>query len=894
MANNPLDTNEFSFWLRFNSLSQTNWYQISEPIGFDGAKFVIEQESQRFARSVKYGAIDKLKFLNEKGEKTSTTQVVNPQGDISDYLDYGFEWLSHTYSIYGFESDVDLLIRIDNIDFQIYGLNFKDKDITDKYTYFQCNLIDNSKVADYKRRMNDTLNAFSDKGVFQQTVVPIQSFNYLKRAVPQSQTSNLTTNSDFVLNTVLYGLDAYVYNPCIQINTYGVLNTLTSFEASTYDSDTSNVPLAKQLIQERTIVKAKKRITNLKIDILDLNYSAFINTGFYANHRLRIAYGNEPIDDWTTIDLFTSSNTSFVLTNQNYSVTIPYLEIGQKVWLYFSSTSPVGLPSPTPITNLSIIISNTLKINLYANSLSLDTVVKAVRYVDLIKQGNKMVHNLPFNAPKFDVNGQFYDQAVFNKRMVAQNTDFLYFKNKDIYESTDEVCADVEISENEMYIGQYEDYYTNDEIGIFSIIPDESTNIDTNDRFACNKYIYNYNNFANDRTLINTSQSFQTESEWKLQNTKVENSKEIKNDLIRDSLAIQDIIDLEVTKPTTSTDEDFKLCIEDIIQLAPNSFGQISAILLMRVVNGRLEILNRDSEGDSGDTVINWLFLGLAVGSTVQVLNGTSAGMYTVYSITSSVLVLTPTSITLIPFSGDWFISMKYYYQNIAWQTRTNQGFSLIDGVSSQFGNLRYTIKRNILNYWLKYLSTMLMYSKKDIINSFFKSNGALKTQLTTETVPVIENATILYSDLPTPILTGNIINLTVYADYNDVLNYMNLYKTKKGFVRCLDLLGNVIKGYVQKSEFLLSENKFTLTLEEKFELQTLTLIYSNGILTVNDVTYNLSGISNWWKTQNDYIQFFDNKNKPICNLYRYNFINLNGVTYSSINDLVIALNSLP
>jgi len=243
-------------------------------------------------------------------------------------------------------------------------------------------------------------------------------------------------------------------------------------------------------------------------------------------------------------------------------------------------------------------------------------------------------------------------------------------------------------------------------------------------------------------------------------------------------------------------------------------------------------------------------------------------------------------------YQGDGYIRFKYYYQNVQWQTRTNQGFALIDGVGSSFANLRYTIKRNLF-YWYPYLATMVMYCKKDIINSFFKSNGTLKTQLTTESVPVIENATILYTDLPTPILTGNIINLTVVADYNDILTYMDLYKTKKGFVRCLDLVGNVIKGYVQKSEFTLSSNQLTLTLEEKYEAQILTVTYASGVLTVNDTTYNLNGVSNWWKTQNDYLQFFDNKNKAICNLYRFNFISLNGVTYNSINDLVTALNSL-
>jgi hypothetical protein len=900
MANNPLQANEISFWLRFNSLNNPNFYRISEPIGFDGAKFVLEQESKRFARSVKYGALDKLKFIKEKGEAITSPQVINPQGDTSMFLDYGLEWLLYIYSEYGFEMDVDFLIKVNGVDFKIYGLNVADKDVTDGYTYFQCSLIDNSKVMDYKRRMDDKLNAFGTKGIFEQVVTPITAVNYLRRAIPQVETSDFSTNGDFVLNDVLYGLDAYVYNPAIQLNTYGVSNTLTSFEVSTYDPDTSNTSLTVQLIQDRTIVKAKRRISNLKLEIKNLNFSAFINSGFFVNHRLRVAYGNTPLTDWNTIDLFSTSSTSYVLTNQSYTVNIPFLEIGQKVWLYFSSTSPNPLPSPTPITSMSVIIGGTLTVDITANSLALDTVLKAVRYVDLIKQGNKMVHNLPFNAPLFDTLGKFYDQFVFNKAMVTQRMDYLYFTLKDIFGSVEEVCADVELNENELFIGQYPDYYTNDEIGVYSVIPSETLNIDVNDRFATNKMLYNYSKFAQERSIVGSTQSVHTQSENKVQNTKVENSKEVKNDLIRDPFLIQDTVNLEITKPTTSTDSDNDLNIEDAVALAPNSFGEFGAILLMRIVNGRLEILNRDSNGDVSDTVINWNVLGFGVGSTIQITAGANQGFYSVFALTSTVLTLTYVS-GVLNFQGDGYIRFKYYYQNVQWQTRTNQGFALIDGVGSSFANLRYTIKRNLF-YWYPYLATMVMYCKKDIINSFFKSNGKLKTRLTTETVDVIEDAPILYADLPQPILTGKIYNLTVVSDYQDELNRLDLYlgnsgsrlpNPKKGFCRFLDLKGNVIKGYIQKSEYLLASNQLTVTIEEKYEAQILVVNYANGVLTVNDTTYQLSGNAQWFKFENDFVRFYDSQNREICKFYKYNFVSLNGVIYSSANDLATALNLL-
>jgi len=178
-----------------------------------------------------------------------------------------------------------------------------------------------------------------------------------------------------------------------------------------------------------------------------------------------------------------------------------------------------------------------------------------------------------------------------------------------------------------------------------------------------------------------------------------------------------------------------------------------------------------------------------------------------------------------------------------------------------------------------------------------------LQTQLTTETTPVIENGTILNADLPTPILTGEIINLTVRSDWNQEIEYLQKYELpnhnpsgnprRKGFVRCYDLEGNVIKGFVQNGGLTISTNAKELTLEEKYELEILTVNVVGSDLFVNDVKYNLSGNTEWFMTNNDFIKFFDDQNRPICNFYEYNFVVLNNVTYSSIDDLVTALNLL-
>ncbi len=238
---NILDANLVTFGLRFNSLGHTNWYYVCEPIGFDAAKLTTEQEPKRFARQVHYLELDKAKFVDAWGLNSGASQVINPQGDTSTYLDYGLEWLLPIHKEFGFEMDVDFGIFINGVLYQTYGLNADEKDITDGYTYFQCTLIDNGKVADYKRRYDDTLNAFADKGVFEQVVTPIQSFNYLKRATPEYQISKFSSNNSPVqaVATILRtagGTLGYINtgaNNANIVNEYGVEDTL-SFISNDY------------------------------------------------------------------------------------------------------------------------------------------------------------------------------------------------------------------------------------------------------------------------------------------------------------------------------------------------------------------------------------------------------------------------------------------------------------------------------------------------------------------------------------------------------------------------------------------------------------------------------------------------------------------------------------
>jgi len=884
---NPLDTNEFKHYLKFISLGREDLYQISEPIGFDGATFNVEQVSKKSARDVRYGALDKLEFIDAVTDRIETPQIINPQGDTSNYLDYGLQWLLSIYKDYGFEAKVEYILQKDGLTFSNGMLDFTDKDITDGYTYVSCKLIQNNNVQNVKRRFDDKFNAFSDKDVNENTITPITTFKYLRKATPIKQFSKFELPSAITSNA---GTLENV-NFAQQITESEIDNTLTFFDA--YKSTFS---LA---CRDFKIIKAKNNLSGIKIKLendIDINYKV---TGGTSSSRVAMELWYciyaEPFNfsDAEKVLVYTkdATGTSNYITSVANTIEfeIPSIPADYTLTLFWARSWGTEHLDEGNRTSFVFRKQNVI---IEATSTAIDQVINVVNWIDLIKQGSKFNQNIPINAPLFDVGGIHYKNVCFNKRMMTQRTDFLYTTPKEVFESVNEVNFEHEIKENEIFIGHsQDDFYTNDEIGVFDIIPSEDFVVYENDKAQINKFTYGYKNYEQDRTTIGTSESFNTEAEFRVLNDNVENVKEVKVNFTRDSKAIQKSLDLEISLPTTSTTDDDKIFIENSIELAPNTLGGFGRNLLMRENLGNLEILNRNSNGDTGDVAFIWTNLGLNVGQTFNITFGENIGSYQVVSLEPTIIKLQPIT-AVVDYSGDAFITFSFVYTGIAYTTRTNEGFTEISGIDTTFGNIAYSIKRNI-GYFKKYLAQCLLYSKKNITLGYFKNNGELSTRLITETENVVENAPILYADLPNPVISAKVYNFSVYAEFSDIYNLLELYKTKRGFLRCVDSNKRVIKGYIEKLEHTWSENRLELTLEEKFETEYLILTYTDGKLYVNDVPYNLSGVSDWWRMENDYLQLFDEKSKAISYKYKYNFVILNDSKFNTKLELTEALINL-
>jgi hypothetical protein len=884
---NPLDENQFKHYLKFISLGRTDLYEICEPVGFDAANFIKEQEDKRYARSIEYGSLDKLDFVDGFGVYISTPQIINQIGDISNYLDYGLQWLLYIYKQYGFQSKVEYILEKSGVQFSYGMLDFTEPNITDGYTYISCKLIQKNKVADLKRRIDDSFNAFGTKNAKQEDITPIPVENLLVKGLVIPKFSNWISPGEFTGNTTAYSVfgtqtENYRWNNCKDPVADGIDDTLTFLPGFIAPADYNNPD-----INSFKYIKAKRELFDVKIKISDFRWyqevAASQGGNGYCSNSFSIFWGlsfETRIGEIQIIDrLVNGTEYMDIIINETY--TIPYLPSGMYIFIVLNVVARQSSSFGGQINGRNV--QSRYNIDINVNEKSLDQVIKASRWIDLIKQSSLFSSGLPVVAPLFDVNGEHYNNMVFNRKMVSQDITNFYCTTKNAMESIQEVNCDYEPDDTNIYIGHQKDFYKNVEIASFNIIPSEDFTIQENERCSLNKLKFGYKTFEQDRTTKDTDLAIHTELELLIQNDNVEQKIERQIEFTRDPLSIQKIVDLENTAPTTSTEEDDKVYIANVSQLAPNSFNEFGIVLGARVFNNKLEILSRTLNDSSETPVINWLNFGLSVGIIVTV----NSINYTCTAITRTLLTLTPVGSTP-NYSGDTFFKIKYFFTNVNWTTRTAQDFAVGD-----FPNQYYSIKRNLINYYSELLSASLIYSKKDLIVSYFKSNGTYKSRLNSESQPVIENAIIPYASLKNPLTTAKMYNIKTIANFQDVLNYLEAYKINRGFVRTFDANGRVIKGFVKNLNHNWSENSLELMIEELYETEFLKITIDGNIVNVNDAPYDMQGVAEWFITKNDFIQLYDKKSNPLSNYYRYDFVLLNGVKYNSITELVTQLNTV-
>jgi len=863
--------------------------EILEPINFDSSSFIVEQDKKKYGRDVYKGNEEiSLYFGDEIGEPLEIERVLN-NGMILRHKNSGLELLLNANNNNGTEAIVfwKLQFGTESIMFELDFGSAK----TDNLTYIELKVIQNTEQAKIKRREKIKIDAFATKDLDDNVITPITTQKLFMKAKPIEQFSNFLTpeNQGGLVKFPAFASDYFVaFNFNNQVENYGVENTLSYisgfnqiFTSSDYDK-----------IDDFVYVKALNQLKG-SIEINDFEIKAnVVSTLTFQNCSVKAYYYIGAFFDYSEkIELFSDNIPDGTINfTKNFSTILNdvFIQNGYSFCFWFEFHAPIPLVSgETNVYNIDFIKGET---NFYLTSTAISSVINSVRYIDLIKQNYKTIGATPVIAPKFDVGGQFYDNFCFNGKLIRQLADPFYLELTDTLESLQEFNADSQINESNNFIGQYNDFYPNIDLGGFLINPDKEFSIEKNERYLINKFTFGYKKYQKDNTeKDNTLDAIHTDTEWYVPNNKSENEKKVDLPFSRDHF-LAEYLRRRVTNNTTADVDDDTIFIFDVIELAPNSREEFTAVLKFQKsdADNTFKLLANEN--------FSWDLLGFQLGNQIFV-----------NSIPYNAIEITPSLLTLSygggDASGEEVFTINYPLTGVQYTIRTNEGLTYSENLLNPnvYGNLRYSIKRNI-KYWNNYLATAGKFiPTKEISNSYFKANGNAITKFAGETENIKENESIIISEITdNKILSQNIINTTVTASFERVkellekLQTINTDNSIGGFIRVQDQNGRILKGYIKKLENTWKYEELTLELEEKNESDFLNIVFSGGIFTINEVGYSTKTFTeSRYNIFNEFIQFFDENNINLCNRTKYDKIRLNGIIYNSSDELAIAIDSL-
>lgn len=731
------------------------------------------------------------------------------------------------------------------------------------------------------------VDVFSDEDLDGEYIDPVETYSVLLKAKPIPQLSSWTSQ-DYSYNASFFGSQSAAQFPIFrQITSSKINDTLTSFY-DVYDNPNGAGDASTFFAEAREnlrFINADNDLSNIVVSIKDLTLSCSFSGIVPVTKRLSVIYGSGyNVGEFEFIDLFYSEDDNIFITDQDYEVEIPFLASGGYISVIFSVFDPYTLPTTTPSSSGGVTISNGATMDIELVSTAIDTVTTGVRYIDAIKQTVKSISGLGVVAPKFTLGGKYYDQMLFSGNMIKRRDDVAFsLEFKNLMTSLKEVYAGYQILSDNVYLGQYLDFYPNNEIAFLNSFPDESYTETFNDKFALNTFEFGYKKYEQDDDEENTIDAVHTESQWLLPNKQVENEFKVDLPQIRDPFKIQKTVD-EAAQETTSTTSDDEMFLLDVVSLAPNSKGGFTRLLKHNInSDGNLQLLN--------DNSFNWSILGVDVGGDVTLTNTSNSGTREILEITNNIITLEGGSTDILDGT---LTEIEYFYTNVLYVNRTNEGFAEINNLlgDDNFSNLKYTIKENMKNFY-NHLSTACKYhSDKTIKNTYFKDNGALETRLDTETELTIQDADIVIADLEEGRLTDRILDLKLVVDYETMLGILTSLNTVNedgsigGFIRTLASNGKVVKGYVKEIDYEPASETLTAKLEERNEGNYLNIDSSGGVVTINEVGYDLNTDLEWFEINNGYLKLFDNENQPLINPTYFDKVIVNGVSSNTFQEL--------
>lgn len=871
------------FYLDFKSDS-SGVVQIDEPIGYAEMDFNLQQKDKGYGRDISFsGGEAQFNFVNYRNH----------------YLDK----LLYFNHFYGFESKVDLIIRQEGYDDVVAELDFATA-VTDDFEYIKCKIIQQSALQIVKRRKSVKVDLFSSKDVDGNPITPLDSENMLLLSKPVFQNSVWEQTEQYELNLETKGNRNYTINPAVNITKSDIDGTQTPFEISGSSFES---------------MQYLECTTNLKKIIIKLNGCNGLlqpdgdNGGKgLIDFSLSVRHGNS-FDTANNIVLLSKqlrqNSSDYYFLPTDYVVGIDSLNRGDKVWICYQFT----MKETTLLGRLECFgYINLQSINITAESSSYSSVVPSFRLIDVMRQVVKSISGLDITAPRFNVGGIFYDNRLVNGnflRNALYNTDGsqkpFYISLEDIEKSIVELNADSEIDANgDLFFGTEADFYTVYESGFFDNTQFSEMNKTFNPRFSINEFAYKYKTFQalKENEELNSADNIHGESKYVFSNKMVENKKEITIEWVRDAFLIESNRRkaVAVSEDTASQDDDTLFAIDAIATNGDISITEVS--FLQHSYDSSAEKLTLRSNGE-----VNFNSLGITVGSIFSIASpDMNAGNYIVEAnakskdsyindiVASSSLLLTRTSAGVISTNNNGERTTKYTYilddALVPFTNYTNQGFSSIANLnaSKNYSNLRYSVRRNIHNYYQPYLATCNLYHKLDTIkNTWYKNNGECITSYNGVTLKENE-AFIPANPILSPFMYDNIVFANV--EFTDFIALQKSIRSDRGYIRTIDNNNRVIKLYPITMKYEILSKELTVKAEEKYEPKTMTISTENKFILINSETY-VQAID--WELKDNKLFIYDKRRQLLYNGVFFNNVAINDSLTDDIEEFKKRMNLL-
>lgn len=889
---NPLENKEFRHYLNFLN---DNWglIEISEPVKFDASDFFLGQEDG-YARDLSFmnEEID-LEFYEGFYEPTDTPYQL-PSGTIANKLSQGFPFLIDYNKRHGFQAQVEYILERNGVKFTLGELNFEGA-ITDELTYFKCKVVQATKRALAKRRADIKIDGFATEDLDGNPIPPLQTTNILLKAKPVIQTSNWTSpdTTDFTFTIPISATDIYYVNSARNLTLFGIEDSYSPFLFGYTVNGMGDKDDFRYLF-------AQNSLTNLTITFKDLSFTQTLQIADVESSinplsiqsiaTLKILIGddvNSPIETYTQelLNVTTDNNetTIFNEDGDDIIINIPFVNAAYSVWIFIEIETGTGAYNGGEygyeFSNYSFNISTT--------ATAIDTVIKGVRYYDVLNHSLKAINGNEVVAPEFQEGGEFYDLFCFSGNLIRQRDDVpFYFTFKDRSANLMMLNADCQVNEADGFALQYDKFYDNIDNGGFLLAPSDKFYGQYNERYTNNSLEYEFKNYEKDRDESNTLDSVHTKTQWNINNTRVANVKKITIDDILDPFVIESTR-RQTFKTTTALDNDNKMHVMDCIPLAPNYLGGFTAAMAHNInTDGYLQLL-KDADLPS------WSLLGFEVGDTFTIDNTANADDYTIIEIEDSIITLEAQTITPTTIL-ETITSVSYYLTNVTYTNRTNENFDLIEGVENpqNFGNLKYTIRRNLV-HWESFMKTCASYITDDIRNTEFINNGELTTQYNGGAI-YKENADIVLNEIQTQILTPRLYDNDIIVEFDDALELFKKYEslaTTGGFIRMVDNNGAVKKVYPQSMRYTWTTKVMNIIGEERYEDEIVTITKEENNIVINEVYYSQEALPEiFYEANGDFVVLFDENNVNLINFTRYDKFIVQEGTFDNVIDLVQAI----